>query len=276
MDQIFNVEKNENGLKGIHPAELRRRIAAGEVPPLPMGTAGLCPGYVQTDIVLFDREYASEFEDFAEQNEQVFPIIEKLENTPYTTIAADHANILTDLPLYNVWIDGKLVHQTTDASDYWQDGMVAYLIGSSLSFDSVLADAGIGMRHLSLGCQLPIYMTSLKTKPSMKGTFRGPVFVSMRPVHKRKLDRLLEITARFPRMHGAPLQIGNPQEIGVTDILAPAIGEAIYITEGEVPVFWASGITSQAAIAFSKIPFAITQAASNMLVTDLLSETLTL
>ena len=263
-------------LKERHSAELRRIFAAGEVEPLPTGTAGLCPGYVQANLVLFDREYASEFEDFAQQNEKVFPVLEKLENTPYTTITANHANILTDLPLYNVWIDGKLVRQTTDATEYWQDGMVAYLIGSSLSFDSDLIDAGIGMRHISLNCQVPIYMTNIKLTPSMKGTFHGPLFVSMRPVYARKIAQLSEITARFPRMHGEPLQIGNPEKIGISDIMAPAIGEAIYITEGEIPVFWASGISVQAAIAFSKIPFAITQAASNMFVTDLLTETLSL
>lgn len=277
MDQIINKSfRTEKEIKEMHPAELRRALAAGEIGPLAMGTAGLCPGFVQANLVLFDREYESEFEDFAQQNEKVFPILEKLENTPYTSVVANHANILTDLPLYNIWIDGRLTRQTPDATEYWQDGMVAYLIGSSLSFDSDLIDAGIGMRHISLGCQIPIYMTNIETKPSMKGTFHGPLFVSMRPVYARKLALLSEITAKFPRMHGEPLQIGSPEKIGIGDIMSPAIGEAIYITEGEIPVFWPSGISVQAAIAFSKIPFAITQAASNMLVTDLMNETLSL
>ena len=277
MDLNFNENlKTEKQLQAMHPSEARQVFAASGNEPLPMGTAGLCPGFLQTNLVIFDREYASEFEDFAQQNPQVFPVIEKLDNTPYTTIVADHANILTDLPLYNIWIDGKLVHQTTDATEYWQDGMVAYLIGSSLSFESALIDAGIGMRHINLGCQIPIYMTNIQLTPSMKGTFHGPVFVSMRPVYARKIALMNEITEKFPRMHGAPLRVGSPDKIGISDIMAPAIGEPIYVTEGEIPVFWASGISAQAAIAFSKIPFAITQAASNMLITDLRSETLKL
>ncbi len=266
MNQLKEFEE-------MHPQDIRKLISEDR---LRIGTAGLCPGFVQASLTVLDGEYAKEFEDFASKNEKVCPIMEKTDGTPFTTITANHANILKDVAGYYIWVDGKIVNVVPDASDYWQEGMTGYITGSSLSFDKILIDAGIGMRHITLGSNIPLYKTNIATTPSAKGRFAGPVIVTMRPINRNLVDKAVEITSRFPYMHGAPIHVGDPAILGIDSINEPDWGDPVYFAEGDVPVFWISGITIQSAISASGVPFAITQAVGYNFITDLLTETLSL
>ncbi len=265
--------KNLKEFDNLHPHDVRKLISEGKVE---CGTAGICPGFVQGNLTILDNENAAEFEDFISKNEKVCTVLEKTEGTPFTSITAKKANILKDVSNYYIWIDGKIVNVVPDASEYWQEGMNGYITGSSFSLDKILMDAGIGMRHTGMNYGMPLYRTNIETKPSSKGNFSGPVIVTMRLVNRTLVDKAVEITSRFPHMHGAPIHAGDPKMLGIADINEPDWGDAVFFADGDVPVFWVSGITIQSAISSSNLQFAITQAVGYNFITDLLTETLSM
>ncbi len=176
-------------------------------------------------------------------------------------------DIRTDLPGYRVWKDGALVEETPDVSAWWRDDLVAFVLGCSYSFEEALIADGIPMRHIERGIRVPMYRTNIACTPA--GPFAGPMVVSMRPLTPAHAIRAIQITSRYPAVHGAPVHIGLPEAIGIKDIAKPDHGDAIEVRPDELPVFWACGVTPQAVIAAVKPPFAITHAPGSMLVTDL-------
>ena len=157
--------------------------------------------------------------------------------------------------------------EPTDITDHWHDELVGFAIGCSFSFEHALIEDGIEMRHMSCGSNVPMYRTSIECTPA--GVFRGPLVVSMRPMRPADAIRAVQITSRFPSVHGAPVHIGLPEAIGVRDLAAPDYGDAVPVHADELPVFWACGVTPQAVIAAAKPPFCITHAPGSMLLTDL-------
>jgi uncharacterized protein YcsI (UPF0317 family) len=101
------------------------------------------------------------------------------------------------------------------------------------------------------------------------GRFHGPLVVSMRPLQPADAIRAIQITSRFPTVHGAPVHIGLPASIGIRDLGCPDWGDTIEVRSDELPVFWACGVTPQAVIEAAGIPFSITHYPGSMLVTDL-------
>lgn len=132
--------------------------------------------------------------------------------------------------------------------------------------------AGIEMRHIATGRNVPMYKTNRMTVPV--GAFSGPVVCSMRPMTPENAKRAQEITACFPNVHGAPLHIGDPAALGIDDIMQPDYGDAVEIYPGEIPVFWPCGVTPQAAVEQAKPPLAIAHAPGHMFLTDIRNETL--
>lgn len=174
------------------------------------------------------------------------------------------SDIRTDIPKYRVYKDGEFVEEVLDITTYCEDDMVCFLIGCSFTFETPLLEAGIGIRHIEEGCNVPMYKTSLATTPA--GKFSGPTVVSIRPMTEADAIRAVQITSRFPGVHGAPVHIGDPKVIGIKDVYKPDFGDAVTIREGEVPVFWACGITPQA-VAMPSIM--ITHAPGHMFISDL-------
>ncbi len=166
-----------------------------------------------------------------------------------------------------MWRDGKLSEEPSDISDLWRDDFVAFVLGCSFTFEHALVAEGIPLKHLAAGKNVAMYNTSVACEAA--GPFHGPLVVSMRPFSRADAARAAEITARFPLAHGAPIHVGDPTTIGIADLLSPDYGDAVEVAEDELPVFWACGVTPQAAIANSQIPIAITHAPGCMLVTDL-------
>jgi uncharacterized protein YcsI (UPF0317 family) len=238
-------------------------------------TTGLAYGYVQGNLAILPRDWAADFLRFCHANPKPCPLLGMSEpGDPAIPSLAEDLDIRTDLPRYRVWRDGNLVDEPADLEKVWRDDLVAFVIGCSFSFEEALLDAEVPVRHIDLGCNVPMYRTSIATQPA--GRFHGPMVVSMRPMKPADAIRAVQITTRLPAVHGAPVHIGYPDQIGIGNIAKPDYGDAVPVEEGELPVFWACGVTPQAAIATARPPFAITHAPGCMLVTDLKNNQLSL
>ena len=186
---------------------------------------------------------------------------------PFIPARGEDLDIRTDIPGYRVWRDGECVAEAAEVNEFWRDDLVSFVIGCSYSFEEALVEDGIEIRHITENRKVPMFRTSIPTRPA--GRFHGPLVVSMRPLKPADAIRAIQITSRYPAVHGAPVHIGLPGQIGIADVNKPDYGDAVTVRDGELPVFWACGVTPQAALAASKLPFAITHAPGSMLVTDL-------
>lgn len=248
----------------MEPKKVRELIRRGEITG---PTAGMCAGYAQANLVILPREYADDFKLFAERNPKPCPILEIVEGSPEVYDMGEGANLVTDIPRYFIYKNGVKTDEVTDASAYWEKGFVGFLIGCSFSFEEALLREGIDVRHISMGCNVPMYKTNLPCRPA--GAFQGPTVVSMRPMTPEDARRAKEITERYPNVHGGPVHMGDPEAIGIRDIAKPDYGDPVEIREGEIPVFWACGVTPQAAVENAKPPIVITHAPGHMFITDI-------
>lgn len=250
-----------NTSDGLH-ARLSIRSGAHNGP-----TSGLAPGYVQGNLAILPQALAADFLRFCELNPKPCPLIGTSAPGDWRVPAlGDDIDIRVDLPRYRVWRNGELAAEPNDVRDVWRDDLVTFVIGCSFSFEEALMADGIEIRHIARGCNVPMYRTAIATAES--GPFRGPMVVSMRPMKPADAIRAVQITARFPSVHGAPVHIGKPEMIGIKDIMKPDYGDAVPIGNDELPVFWACGVTPQSVIATVKPNFCITHYPGSMLVTD--------
>jgi uncharacterized protein YcsI (UPF0317 family) len=230
-------------------------------------TSGLAPGFVQGNLAILPNALAADFLRFCQLNPKPCPLIGSSAPGDWRVPAlGEDIDIRTDIPRYRVWRNGELVAEPEDIRDVWRDDLVSFVIGCSFSFEEALMADGIEMRHIERGCNVPMYRTSIATAEA--GPFHGPMVVSMRPMRPADAIRAIQITTRFPAVHGAPVHIGKPELIGIKDIGKPDYGDAVEVTEDEIPVFWACGVTPQAVIATVKPDFCITHYPGCMLVTD--------
>jgi uncharacterized protein YcsI (UPF0317 family) len=232
-------------------------------------TSGLASAHVQGNLVILPKAYAADFLRFCQANPKPCPLLGVSEaGDPALPALGEDIDIRTDLPRYRVWRNGELVDEPTDVRALWGDDMVSFVIGCSFTFEHALMAEGIVLRHVEQGRNVAMYRTSVATTPA--GAFHGPMVVSMRPLRAADAIRAVQITSRFPAVHGAPVHIGDPALIGIRSIADPDYGDAVEVMPDELPVFWACGVTPQAALAAARLPFAITHAPGSMLVTDLL------
>jgi uncharacterized protein YcsI (UPF0317 family) len=253
-------------LRNAPAAEIRRLARLGEwTGP----TAGLAMGSVQANLVVVPRELAFDFLLFCQRNPRPCPLLDVTEaGSAEPRLVAPGADLRTDLPCYRVYRRGELVDAPTDLESLWQDDWVGFLLGCSFTFENAMLQAGLPVRHLELGRNVPMYRTNIACKPA--GVFRGPMVVSMRPMTPAQAIRAVQVTGRFPRAHGAPIHIGDPAAIGIADLGRPDFGDTIVdIRPGEVPVFWACGVTPQAVAMEFRPPLFVTHKPGCMFVTDL-------
>jgi uncharacterized protein YcsI (UPF0317 family) len=246
------------------PAALRALCRTGEFND---PTSGFAEGRVQANMMIVPYEYAFEFLLFCQRNPKPCPLVEVLEPGRFAPRCAPGADIRTDLPGYRLYENGKLVQELGDVASLWRDDFVTFLIGCSFSFEGALMKGGIPLRHVQQARNVAMYRTSIPCWPA--GRFQGNLVVSMRPVRSSQVAQAVEISARFPQVHGAPVHIGHPEAIGIADLSRPDFGDSVEIKEDEVPVFWACGVTPQYVAELSKLPFCITHSPGKMFVTDL-------
>ncbi len=257
-------------LRSLSAAEARRRIRRGEHTGQ---TAALAPGHVQGNLAILPADWAGEFLGFCRLNPKPCPVLAvgRPGRPELPELGAD-IDIRSDIPRYRVFEHGREIATPTDIAEYWRDDLVAFVLGCSFSFEWPMRDAGLELRHVTEGVTVPMYRTAVATAPTER--LRGPLVVSMRPFRPADAIRAVEISARYPRVHGAPVHIGLPHLLGIADLARPDFGDAVRVGEDELPVFWACGVTPQAVIEEARPPFFISHFPGAMLVTDLLSETL--
>ena len=244
------------------PQEARERFRGGLRAP----TSGWCAGWTQANLLAVPRDLAYDFLLFAQRNPAACPILDVTEpgEVSCSRFAGD---LRTDLPAYRIYEHGEMVGEVDDVTDRWSEDMVAFLIGCSFTFEDALLSAGVPVRHLEQGRNVPMYRTNVACRPA--GSLSGPLVVSMRPMAASQVATAVRVTSRYPAVHGAPVHIGSPAELGITDLDAPDFGEAVEVRPGEVPVFWACGVTPQAAVMQSRPALAIGHAPGNMAITDI-------
>lgn len=261
---------SRNALAYAHPKEVRELIRRGK---WRKPTAGLCQGRVQANLVILQQELAYDFLLFAQRNPKPCPLLEVTERgSPEPVLAAPGADLRRDLPRYRIYRHGQLETEATDLMAIWRDDLVSFLLGCSFTFEAAMLQAGIPIRHLEEGKNVPMYITTRSCMPA--GIFHGPLVVSMRPILPALIPRAVQATSRFPAVHGGPIQVGDPSSLGIKDLARPDFGEAVTILAGEVPVFWACGVTPQAVAMRAKPPLMITHAPGHMFVTDLENQAL--
>jgi uncharacterized protein YcsI (UPF0317 family) len=242
----------------VTPEEVRAR-ASGP-------TAGLANGYAQANLIAVPADWAYEVLLFTQRNPKPCPVLDVTDAGSPRTVLAPDADLRTDIPRYRVWHDGALTDEPTDATPFWRDDLVAFLIGCSFTFEGALDAAGVPLRHLDQGRNVSMYVTNRQCRPA--GRVHGPLVVSMRWVPEALVDTATRVSGLMPAVHGAPVHAGDPAALGIADLDKPDFGDAVDPEPGDVPVFWACGVTPQAALMASKPPFAITHAPGHMFVTD--------
>ena len=230
-------------------------------------TSGLAPGFAQANLVILAADDASEFLRFCAQNPKPCPLLEVTDpGSIHPMTLASGADLRTDVPRYRVFRDGELVDEPTDVASYWRDDLVAFLLGCSFTFEWALTAAGLRLAHQEQGANVPMYVTDRRCVAA--GPFEGPLVVSMRPFAPPDIPAAVEISARFPAMHGAPVHVGDPGELGITDLGSPDFGDPVHIDADAVPAFWACGVTPQAVVVEAKPALAIFHAPGHMFITD--------
>ncbi len=247
------------------PSEVRSLIKQGKIT---CQTSGMCDGYAQANLIILPQKYAYDFLLFAQRNSKSCPILEVGDvGSKVIKKMANNADVCTDIPKYRVYKNGVLQGEYTDVSHLWQDDFVYFLIGCSFSFEGELLASGVSVRHIEEGKNVPMYLTNIDCEEA--GVFRGKLVVSMRPMNAKDVIKATQITSHMPKVHGAPIHVGNPEKIGIKDINSPDFGDAVTIKDGEIPVFWCCGVTPQSAVMTAKPEIAITHSPGHMFITDI-------
>lgn len=250
-------------VKTVH--DIRAAIARGE---WRKPTSGLAPGFTQANVVILPKKHAFDFLLFCERNQKPCPIVDVCESGIVAPpIAGPAADIRTQIPRYRIYRHGQLEQEVEHIRDLFTDDMVTFLLGCSFTFEQDLLDNGVPVRHIELERNVPMYITNRECRPA--GIFSGPMVVSMRPIPEALVAKATEVTARFRRAHGAPVHVGDPAALGITDLQKADFGDPPEIRPGEVPVFWACGVTPQMALRRAKPELVITHAPGYMFITDI-------
>lgn len=259
----MKLEQPERSTRaGLTPKEARELFRAG----LSVPTAGYSAGYAQANLIIVPKDLAFDVLLFAQRNPKSCPILGVLEAGQTSNELLVDGDIRTDLPKYTVYENGEKIAEPTDLTEYWRDDLVTFIVGCSFTFEAALIENGISIAHIYHGTNVPMYKSSIRSASA--GSLTGPMVVSMRPIPAAQVADAVRITSRYPAVHGAPVHVGNPEEIGITDLGKPDFGDAPLMPDGAIPVFWACGVSPQAAVMESRPTLAIGHAPGHMLITD--------
>lgn len=263
MNQALLLQRSDliNAAAGTLRAQIRLGHWTGP-------TSGLAHGYVQTNLVILPGRYADEFAEFCARNPRPCPLIAQTKpGDPCPAAVAPGSDLRTDVPRYRIFRHGVAEQiEPTEIRDLWRADFVGFLLGCSFTFEHALIAAGLPVRHIQEQKNVPMYRTSIDCQPA--GPFAGPLVVSMRPYRLDQIEAVSRITSEFLRMHGGPVHYGDPQAIGIEQLERPDFGDAVTIEPGEIPVFWACGVTPQLALSAARPDLCITHSPGCMFVTD--------
>ncbi len=251
-------------LAGLSSEGIRARIRRGLHTA---HTAGLAPGRLQCNLAILPQTYALDFLRFCLRNPKPCPLVGVSDTgDPMLPTLGEDIDIRTDVPRYRVFKDGSLVDEVTDISGLWTDDLVTVALGCSFTFENALMRANIRVRHIEQGRNVPMFRTNIDLVPS--GPFSGQMVVTMRPLREDQVEAATHISARYPQAHGAPIAVGDPAKIGISDLSQPDYGDPVDVNAGEIPVYWACGVTPQNVLRAAQLPICITHAPGHMLITD--------
>ena len=252
-------------LKDNNIATVRRAIRRGSYAS---HTAGLGKGLLQGNLVVIPDRYALDFMRYCHRNPRPCPLIGVSDTgNPHLGTLGEDLDVRTDLPVYNIFRNGELSESVVDIGDFWTGNLVAFILGCSFTFEHALMEAGIGFEHVRDNKTVPMFRTNIQTVPA--GVFKGEMVVSMRMIPRDKVDLVRSICTRFPLAHGAPIHWGDPRRIGIEDASKPDWGDPVGMKSGDVPAFWACGVTPQVALKNARLPICITHKPGHMLITDI-------
>ncbi len=248
--------------------ELRQDVRSGRFDGL---TAGQAPDFLQGNVVILPQRHATDFLLYCMNNPKPCPLIGLAQPGEFEIPELGHIDIRTDVPRYRIFREGKLEREALSIADIWRRDLVSFVLGCSFTFEDALIRNGYPVRHIENGCNVPMFRTNIETTPG--GIFHGPLVVTMRFYPENQIPRIFDLSARYPHAHGTPVYWGSPDKIGIGDLSNPDYGDPVDNPGNEIPVFWACGVTPQAAIERAKPELCITHAPGCMLVTDIASTT---
>jgi len=255
--------------KNMHPEDFRKEVRRGKwLGP----TAGIASGYAQANLVILPKREALDFMIFAQRNPKACPVIDVLEAGVTEAPSARGSDIRRDIPRYRIYQKGKGFQEVSSLENFWREDFVSFLLGCSFTFESELIKQGIPMKHIDLGKNVSMYQTTIPCRSA--GNLSGNMVVSMRPIKSSQIAKAVEISGKYPEVHGSPIHIGNPKSIGINTIETPDYGEEVPIEGDEIPVFWPCGVTPQSVLKNSGVELFITHAPGHMFVTDIKNEEL--
>ena len=230
-------------------------------------TSGLAAGKLQCNLAILPERFALDFLRFCQRNPKPCPVVGVSDSgDPFLPTLGSDIDIRSDVSKYRVFKDGALTDEVDDINALWADDFVTVALGCSFTFENALARNGIPVRHMETGRNVPMYRSNIDLIPA--GPFAGKMVVTMRPIPAHQVDQAREISARYPQAHGAPIGIGDPANIGIGDLSQPDWGDAVEVKDGEVPVYWACGVTPQNVLLDAKLPLCITHSPGHMLIAD--------
>ncbi len=230
-------------------------------------TAGLARGRLQCNMAILPAEHALDFLTFCQRNPKPCPVVGIGDRgDPAMPTLGPDIDIRTDVPQYRVFRDGELSDERTDIRDLWRDDLVSVALGCSFTFENALIEAGIPVRHIERDTTVPMFSSNIALTPA--GPFGGTMVITMRPIPRERIDDAIRISGRFPQAHGAPVAIGDPGDVGIADLQKPDWGDPVPVAQGEVPVYWACGVTPQNVLRAAKLPLCITHKPGCMLIAD--------
>ncbi|HJP93665.1 MAG TPA: putative hydro-lyase [Pyrinomonadaceae bacterium] len=258
-------------MKSLNPREARLLFRTGQYSGY---TSSFCAGYVQGSLCILPKEYALDFATYCHRNPKACPLIAIGDvGDPFLPLLGEDLDIRTDVPRYMVFRDGEVVEEPTDIKHLWRDDLVAFVWGCGFSFEHALIVAGVSLRDIARGDNVVMYETNVETLPV--GPFAGKLIVTMRPLIPAHAIRAIQITSRFTSVHGAPIHIGNPELIGISDLEKPLFNmKSPQVRPDEIPVFWACGVTPRLAIHRARLSFCITHKPGSMVIADQLNTSL--
>ena len=230
-------------------------------------TSGLAAGKLQCNLAILPERFALDFLRFCQRNPKPCPVVGVSDSgDPFLPTLGSDIDIRSDVSKYRVFKDGALTDEVDDINALWADDFVTVALGCSFTFENALARNGIPVRHMETGRNVPMYRSNIDLIPA--GPFAGKMVVTMRPIPAHQVDQACEISARYPQAHGAPIGFGDPENIGIGDLSQPDWGDAVEVKDGEVPVYWACGVTPQNVLLDAKLPLCITHSPGHMLIAD--------
>lgn len=255
---------SHSDLAELSAADVRAAIRSGAYAG---HTAGLAAGKLQCNLAILPQQHALDFLRFCLRNPKPCPIVGVSDSgDPAMPTLGRDIDIRTDVPKYRVFRDGVLSEEITDISTAWSDDLVTVALGCSFTFENALLRNGIPVRHIEDRKNVPMFRTNIDLVPA--GEFGGQMVVTMRPIPQAQVEQTRQISSRFPQAHGAPIAVGDPTEIGIADLSRPDWGDAVVIKDGEIPVYWACGVTPQNVLLDAGLPICITHSPGHMLIAD--------